>query len=1041
MEAQEALSEFVEGIREAYRERQLNMEEKWPPVSGERLINLQLVEAEKKAGYRAGLPQYGAPDDKVKRIKRSPILLGSLFKVEKGKKPVKKLIVEGHAGIGKTTLCTMLAEGWAEGKILAQFDCVLLLPLRDQLVSSASSLPDILALHHPDETICESVARHLKRTRGKGVLIIADGWDELSEANRSKESVLYKLLFGRLLPSAVVLLTSRPSASANLHNLPSVTHLVEVVGFNKENIKQYIESEFEQFPEKASSLIEQLENNPVIQSVCSVPLNCAIVCNLWHTLDQELPRTLTELYTQIILSIILRNIKKKFPDCPIGLNRFDKIPNNLQDTFWLICEFAYECLLLDQLVFSEDELSSRLPNVGDKLQCFGLLQSARSLLPVGHGLSFHFAHLTIQEFLAALHLATLPNKEKLKVVKANSRRYGFKMVWRFMFGLASKHNGSCSDKMISLSDGLMLVASKEFSFMTLFDVAFEALNPGFSTKVCVMHGQHLLNTVSTPFDFIARFYVLRHTTQRCVMDINIFDCAINDKLLKELTDILSNANGKLEVQKLSLQQTKLTDKGVADLFKRASTAFTALNEISLPKNNLTNVMSSFTHTSCTNLTELDLSENPLGVSGIQSLETAVQSGILFNLKVLQLTNTLTDDADVNGALLTTLLQSIAPHCPDLVELSLSKNNLGLPGLCVVIENIPLGLTYIDLSATHLTTSESQYTVTCEMLDIHPNSLTVMALTNCNFSGAAGTLLLAKILQAFQSLEGLSCSDCSLTSTDIIMLIQHLKSANVTCRNLKLLLLINNCIDDGGVIALTECLPELFPRLKNLNVESDDEDDTVALGGNPVSEELILMCNNQLKVIDESRRTAVLNEWERTSLPPQMTPIFYELWDALLSEIAELFDLNQTDNALDTESNVASYVIFFPDLRAHNQNSPQAIEPPNDEPTCPTVQSTQIITEREETVPPELTINILDKELKTLTKPIQFGVNLDIPQYRLEVIQQDHPFDTEGQKIALFQFIAKNHKSRGITWSNIADALHDIDYGDLSSAIRRKYCMY
>ncbi len=278
---------------------------------------------------------------------------------------------------------------------------VLLLPLRDQLVSSASSLPDLLALHHPDEIICESVTQQLKKTRGKGVLIIADEWDEFSEANRSKRSFLHNLLFGRLLPSASILLTSRPSASAPLHNLPSVNRVVEVVGFNEENIKQYIESEFEQFPEKASSLIKQLENNPVIQSVCSVPLNCTIVCNLWHTSDQELPRTLTELYTQIFLSIILRNVKKKFPDCPISLNNFDEIPNNLQDTFWLTCEFAYECLLLDQLVFSEAKLSSCLPNIGDKLLCFGLLQSARSLLPVGHGLSFHFAHLTIQEFLAA----------------------------------------------------------------------------------------------------------------------------------------------------------------------------------------------------------------------------------------------------------------------------------------------------------------------------------------------------------------------------------------------------------------------------------------------------------------------------------------------------------------------------------------------------------------------------------------------------------------------------------------------------------------
>ncbi len=848
METQEALSEFVEGLKEAYRERQLNIEEQWPPVRGDKLINLELVQAEKEEGFRAGLPQHGAPDDK--KVKRTPILHGDLFKVVEGKKPVKKVIVEGNAGIGKTTLCTMLAEGWAEGNILTQFEYVLLLPLRDQLVSSASSLPDLLALHHPDEIICESVARQLKRTRGKGVLIIADGWDELSEANRSKPSPLYNLLFGRLLPSASVLLTSRPSASAPLHDLPSVDRLVEVVGFNKENIEEYIESEFEQFPEKASSLIEQLENNPVIQSVCSVPLNCAIVCNLWHTLDQELPRTLTELYTQIVLNIILRNIKKKFPDCRIGLNRFDKIPNDLQDTFWLMCEFAYECLLLDQLIFSEDELSSRLPEVGDKLYCFGLLQSARSLLPVGHGLSFHFAHLTIQEFLAALHLATLPNEEKLKVViKAHADSGRFDIVWRFMFGIASKQHGSCSDKVISLDGCLMdkfLVAN--FNNLTLCHVAFEALVPSFSTKVYVMYRQNLLNNdLNTPFDCVARFYVLRHAEKCDDMIIRLVDCAIDDKLLKELTDTLSNANGKLQVQQLSLVQTKLSDNGVADLFNRASTAFTALSNLSLSKNNFTNVMSSFTHTSCMSLTQLVLSDNPLGVPGIQSLETAVQSGALISLKDLELSNTLTDGADVNGALLTTLLQPISSQCARLEYLDLSCNNLGLPGLCSVVENIPLRLNDINVSATHFTTlfhSESQYTITCEMLDIHPNSLTAMGLNNSNFNGIAGSVLLAKILQAFKSLEELFCSGCSLTSADIILLIHHLKSANVVCTNLNWLYLSNNSIDDEGMIALTECLPELFPRLKGVGV-SDDYG--VDLEGNPVSEDMIHMCNEQLEV--------------------------------------------------------------------------------------------------------------------------------------------------------------------------------------------------
>ncbi|XP_064389602.1 NACHT, LRR and PYD domains-containing protein 3-like [Halichondria panicea] len=892
------MDRFIVSIRRKYKERLLNRDEQWPPVRGDRLINLQLVEAVKEEGFRAGLSQHGAPDDK---IKRTPILYGDLFKVEEGKKPVRKLIVEGNAGIGKTTLCTMLAEGWAEGKILTQFDCVLLLPLRENEVSSATSLAELFKLLHPSERIRTSVIEELEDREGEGVLIIADGWDELSIENRLKVSFLYKLFFGGFLPFASVLLTSRPSASATLHDLPSVNRLIEVVGFNEESIKQYIESEFEQFPEKASSLIEQLENNPAIQSVCSVPLNCAIVCNLWHTLDQELPRTLTELYTQIVLSIILRNVKKKVSDCPITLTKFDEIPNDLQDTFWLICEFAYECLLLDQLVFSEDELSSRLPNVGDKLQCFGLLQSARSLLPVGHGLSFHFAHLTIQEFLAALHLATLLNGDKLKVVKANADSDRFDMVWRFMFGLASKHHGSRSDKVIKLDDDLMdqfIVAKSgllQFNFnediLTLCHVAFEALNPGFSTKVCKRHAKNLLYAdFSTSFDCVACFYVLRHATKCDDMVVSMSFCPIDDKMLKELTDILSNANGKLQVRQLSLQQTKLSDNGVADLFKRASAAFIALSGLILSKNNFTDIMLSFMHTSSTSLSQLNLSHNPLGASGIQSLDTAVQFGALINLKRLTLSNTLTDDADVNGALLTTLLQSIASHCAQLKYLELSENNLGLPGLCSVVENIPLRLYHIGLRATHFTTSfhsESQYTVACDMLDLHPNNLTVMRLDGSNFSGIAGSLLLAKILQAFRSsLEDLYCHGCSLTSADIIMLIHHLKSANVIYKNLNLLDLKDNSIDDEGVIVLTECLPELFPSLEEFHVYRYLQGG-VHLRGNPVSEELILMCNEQLKAIRESRNSAVLNEWDGKCLPPQNEEMKRtSLWDILLSKMID-----------------------------------------------------------------------------------------------------------------------------------------------------------
>ncbi len=80
-----------------------------------------------------------------------------------------------------------------------------------------------------------------------------------------------------------------------------------------------------------------------------------------------------------------------------------------------------------------------------------------------------------------------------------------------------------------------------------------------------------------------------------------------------------------------------------------------------------------------------------------------------------------------------------------------------------------------------------------------------------------------------------------------------------CNSLNTLDFSHNSIDDEGVMALTECLPELFPRLKGFNLDNIHDclikifsdsflEDGVALCGNPVSKELILMCNEQLKVL-------------------------------------------------------------------------------------------------------------------------------------------------------------------------------------------------
>ena len=877
------MDKFVISIKRKYRERLLQREQQWPPVSVEKLVNLQLVEAEKREGFRAGLPQHGAPDDKVKR---TPILHGDLFKVEEGKKPVRKLIVEGNAGIGKTTLCTMLTEEWATGEILTQFDCVLLLPLRERSVSTATTLSDLFKLLHSSERIRTSVIEELKEREGEGVLIIADGWDELDDENRSDISFLHNLLFGDTLPFACVLLTSRPSASAPLHTLPTVDRFVEVVGFNEENVKQFIESDFEKCPEKASSLIEQLENNPLIASVCSVPLNCAIVCNVWQTLDRTLPSTLTELYSQIVLNIILHNLRKSNVLDSILTLSFDSIPENLNSMFWLMCKFAYECLSQDKIVFSEKEVAPLFPQVldsSDKLLCFGLLQCARSLLPVGQGLSFYFIHLTIQEFLAALHLVTLLNEEKRKVFEAHAVSVRFAMVWRFVFGLGCQKEGSFSRKVVCLDnevvDRFLNTRHKYYSHIRLMfcHCSLESMNYTVGLKIArQINGKfkdgYSLSIATTPHDCVAVFHVLQHTTHCSNMEINLNYCGLTDKLLKKLTDILFCAGGDLQVANLSLINNKITDNGITDLFSRASTSLLSLNGLDLSKNSFTNISLLFLF--CNSLTDLSLSSIPLGVSGIQSLETAVQAGALVNLENLLLSNTLTCDADINGALLATLSPSIASHCPHLWKLDLSGNNLGVPGASTLgglftnyidlssaninaeavaafaissksfcdcklnLSSNPLGydgllaifrmlrsetcpITSLRLSNIDLTSSEHcniQLLSTSNVANFGPvfdsSRLTKLHLYDNNLSGDRAHVI-AECVRVCRSLKRLHCWSCSLTSSELINIVDHLNSS--TYRSLREWDLDYNSIDDEGVNVLIENVPQLFPHLENVDL--------------------------------------------------------------------------------------------------------------------------------------------------------------------------------------------------------------------------------
>ena len=100
--------------------------------------------------------------------------------------PTQHILVEGSPGIGKTVLSWEICRQWAEGKMLQKWDIVLMLQLRSWRVREAMTLSDLF--YHDNEHIKQDVLEHVTSVGGKGVFLLLEGFDELTE-NRGQHIV------------------------------------------------------------------------------------------------------------------------------------------------------------------------------------------------------------------------------------------------------------------------------------------------------------------------------------------------------------------------------------------------------------------------------------------------------------------------------------------------------------------------------------------------------------------------------------------------------------------------------------------------------------------------------------------------------------------------------------------------------------------------------------------------------------------------------------------------------------------------------------
>ena len=148
-----------------------------------------------------------------------------------------------------------------------------------------------------------------------------------------------------------------------------------------------------------------------------IPLQCAIITRLYiekwtkNKGKAYAPTTLTQLYTDILLSSLIRYINDHpvYSKCKRKITKLLDLPSEVQEQVWKLSQLAAEGLEKKQFIF-------------DSIPCdhMGLMQSAEEELTFGSTVSYCFLHLTLQEYLAALHWSRMGSEDMVRLVSETS---------------------------------------------------------------------------------------------------------------------------------------------------------------------------------------------------------------------------------------------------------------------------------------------------------------------------------------------------------------------------------------------------------------------------------------------------------------------------------------------------------------------------------------------------------------------------------------------------------------------------------------------
>ena len=356
----------------------------------------------------------GKVDDILKR--KVPIELKDIF--ANAEDQHRKVLIEGAPGSGKSTLSLHICHEWTKGNLFKEYSHVILVQLRELIVQNAIGIADLLPRR--DDTMGRSLEKEINNCNGKGVLLIFDGWDELPTDAPGYE-IIKNILNSKTLHESSIIITSRPISSTCLQQI--VNSRIEILGFTKDELRSYFCGCLNGNMKNVKILQQRISENPMVAGSCYLPLNASILVHIFKCDKNILLSTQYGIFYELVISCVYRHLKKTQQDIDDSkLKSLEELPPSVQAQFQQLCKIAYDGVMNDRIIFDLDPGFNTL----------GLLQGVESFAIRGKSHSYNFLHLSIQELLAAVYMATqLKEDQQIEQFKKLFGRARFSAVFQF----------------------------------------------------------------------------------------------------------------------------------------------------------------------------------------------------------------------------------------------------------------------------------------------------------------------------------------------------------------------------------------------------------------------------------------------------------------------------------------------------------------------------------------------------------------------------------------------------------------------------------